>query len=115
MTQLNVQALEALDKANKTRIARAADKRAIRNGDLDPVAVLMDPPEYWGSAKLVDLFLSMPRIGRQRANRWCTIEMVSPARRLDALTERQRTMLGIHIDVWCRKRDALRVEMEEAA
>lgn len=97
MTQLNVQALEALEKANSVRMLRAADKRSIKSGDLDPVCVLKDPPDHWGSAKLGDLFLSIPRIGRQRANRLCAIENVSPARRLDALTERQRGVLAMQV------------------
>lgn len=113
--QLNVQAMEALALANRVRIDRAFDKRAIKRGELDPVLILKDPPEHWQKAKLVDLLMAMPRVGQQRARRWCVLENVSPTRLLMVLTERQRTMLSVHIDVWARKRDALRVEMEEAA
>ncbi len=113
--QLNVQALEALEKANMTRVLRAADKRAVKLGDLDPTSILMDPPEYWQSAKLIDLLLSMNRIGRRRANRWCKIEAISPAQRLDHLTERQCRMLSAHIDLWSRRRDEVRLALEEGA
>lgn len=113
--QLNVQAMEALAKANAVRIAKAEDKKAIKRGDLDPTVLLSDTPEHWRKAQLIELLLAMPRVGQHRAKRWCVIENVSPNRPLGKLTERQKLMLSIHLDVWARKRDALRVGMEEAA
>jgi len=112
--QLNVQALEALNVANRVRTLRAEDKRAIKRESLDPCVILRNPPDYWKKAKLVELLLAMPRIGQLRANRWCMIEGVLPTRQVGQLTERQVLVLSIHLDTWAWKRDNVRRAMEES-
>ena len=89
--QLDLQRLGALARANEVRFARAADKRAIRRGELDPCKVLVELPEHWESARVVDLLLAIDRVGRTKAGRWCSLASVSPASRLVDVSAPLRT------------------------
>jgi hypothetical protein len=112
--QLNMQALANLAKANEVRFARAADKKAIKRGELDPTKILLDVPAHWSKTAIIDLFVVMPRVGRVRAMRWCKLETVNPAIHIGDLTLRQRTMLARHLDVWSARRDEVRRGLEAA-
>jgi hypothetical protein len=56
--ELNLQAMEALTKANEVRLCRAQDKDLIRRGKLDPLAILELPPDHWRTAKVIDVLLA---------------------------------------------------------
>jgi len=102
------QAAGALARANAVRFARAEDKRRIKRGALDPAGVLLDPPDHWRAARVIDLLLAIDRVGRERASRWLvTAGHVSPTRHIGELTERQRVVLARSIGVFVsRRRDA---------
>jgi hypothetical protein len=106
--QLSIAKLEqrqtALLKANKVRTDRSADKRAIFRGELDPAKILLEVPEYWRSATVADLLLSIRRVGRVKANRWCVMQQMSLTTRLDALSERRRALLARQVSVWSQRR-----------
>lgn len=110
-----LQSLESLNKANEVRIARANDKKAINKGQLYAATIVRNPPPHWRSAKLYELLLSMNQVGRKRAQRWCRLEFISLNTPVGELTERQRTILARHIDVWASRRDDLRRFLEEHA
>lgn len=102
--QLNVQALEALTLANASRTARAKDKKLIARGDLAVSTVLVDPPRHWWSARVIDLLIVLPSIGRTKADHWLRMTQVNPQMPLERLTVRQRTTLARHVDVWVSRR-----------
>ncbi len=108
MDQLNVEIMLRLTQANEVRFARSRDKKAIKHGRLTASTILKDVPTHWGSAQIIELLLAMPRVGRVKAQRWLNLEMISPSKRLDTLTPRQRAMLARHIDTWSSRRDNVR-------
>ena len=88
------QPLRALEMANQIRMQRAVSKQGVRRGDVDPAQVILDPPSYWASAKIEELLKGVPYMGSYRVRTVCAQAMVDPARRLDALSERQRRRLA---------------------
>ena len=66
------QRLDALDRANRIRVQRAQLKRALKSGATTFDQVLVDPPDYVLTAKVYDMLLSVPRLGRVRAGRLLT-------------------------------------------
>ena len=61
------QRMEALQRANVIRIARAQLKRDLKSGDASISALLGDPPEWVLTAKVFDLLLAVPKCGRVKA------------------------------------------------
>lgn len=55
--------LAAVSTATDHRLARFADKRAMRRRDLRVSALVAHPPTYWETALLYDVLLSAPRFG----------------------------------------------------
>lgn len=108
--QLNMQALEALTKANEVRFARADDKRRIRRGALTASEVLRVNEPYWASAPIAELLLTIPRVGRQQAQKWCKLEWTPLDTRIGQMTPRQRAVMARQIDVWAFRRDDLTKE-----
>ena len=84
------QRLDALDRANRIRVQRAQLKRALKSGDATFDQVLVDPPDYVLTAKVYDMLLSVPRLGRVRAGRLLTQCRISQAKTIGGLSERQR-------------------------
>ena len=87
------QRMEALQKANAIRSQRAQLKKELKNGELDIVAVLQDPPEFLKTAKVMDLLLVVPKFGRVKAARVLTRCRISQAKTVGGLSDRQRTEL----------------------
>jgi hypothetical protein len=115
MEQLTEQRLKNLSRANDVRQRRAKDKRRIERGDLDAMTVLESVPRHWRNAKLVDLLLAMPKVGRVKAQKWCRHENVSLSKRIGTMTVQQRQRLIRHVDVWAGRRDSVRRILELAA
>jgi len=92
------QHLQALQHGNEIRFARAADKRRIKRRELDAALVLRDPGEHWRRAALMDLLLSIPKVGRVKAQKWCSVERVRLETRIEDLTPRQREMMARQIE-----------------
>lgn len=87
------QRMAALQHANMIRSRRARFKRnLVRSADprLDLVLVLVQVPDWIASARMFDLLLALPGLGRVRANRLLTRERVSPSKTVGGLSERQR-------------------------
>jgi hypothetical protein len=110
MDQLNVQALEALNHANEIRSARARDKKRIGLEQLDAASIIRDVPDQWRTAKVIDLLVCIPRIGRAKATAWLHMVNYVPAVvPLGKLTERQRFELALLIDSYMLRRQKLAV------
>lgn len=62
----NVQALDALESANRNRLGKAAAKRALRNGSLTLAEVAASRPEPLRPMPLFSLLLELPGLGHSR-------------------------------------------------
>lgn len=85
------QARKALAIANEVRLERAQVKRDLRDGRLT-VAEAMDRP-CCATMSVESLLAAQHRWGTKRAGRTLSAVSINPARRLGALTDRQRAVL----------------------
>ena len=93
------QHLEALEKANAVRFARADLKKELRtltySEGLERIAaLLLDPPSELATMNVERLVLVVPGFGRKRSNRALAKAGISPFRSVEALTLRQAAALA---------------------
>jgi hypothetical protein len=86
--------MQALEHANKVRLARAALKRNIARGELDASEVIRECPWETESMTLAELLTSQRRWGRTRSRKFLFALALSENKRLGTLTQRQRQMLS---------------------
>lgn len=87
------QRLRALEAANHIRTRRAQLKRDLKAGKIHIERLLLDPPEYLGSAKVFDVMLAVPKYGRVKVNRILNGCRISPSKTIGGLSVRQRAEL----------------------
>ena len=87
------QCMEALARANKVRLARAALKREISAGHRSITEVIMESPWEVDSMSLGELLCSQRRWGRARSRKLLSSTSLSEGKRVGTLTERQRRLL----------------------
>jgi hypothetical protein len=87
------QHLRALERANRVRLARAAMKREIAEGELSVSEVVTECPWQAHSMSVSDLLMSQKRWGRARCRRLLQSVGVPENKQLGTLTDRQRTAL----------------------
>ena len=87
------QRMDALTRANEIRTQRAQLKRDLKAGRVSIAALLADPPPYLETAKVLDMLLAVPKVGRVKANKVLTQCRVSPSKTIGGLSERQRAEL----------------------
>jgi hypothetical protein len=87
------QRMQALERANRTRTARAELKRHVRAGRLSASEVLVNPPQYAETMRVLDLLLAIPKIGRVKAMRMLNRHSVAPSKTIGGLSARQRGAL----------------------
>jgi hypothetical protein len=85
--------MDALRRANDIRSERAKLKENLRNGAVNIVDVLQDPPPCVHTAKVLDLVLAAPKYGRVKANKLLERCRVSSSKTVNGLTPRQRKEL----------------------
>jgi hypothetical protein len=85
--------MRALEMANEIRTKRAQLKRDLKAGKVKIDALLLDPPEWLGSAKVFDIILAVPKYGRVKVNRILNQCRISPSKTIGGLSERQRAEL----------------------
>jgi hypothetical protein len=88
------QRLNALSKANEVRAIRAQLKRDLKAGRLSISALLLDPPQYLETAKVFDMVLALPKVGRVKATKILNSCRVSPSKTFGGLSARQRAELA---------------------
>lgn len=88
------QHLQALETANRVRLARAELKRSIARGDVDAAEVVRSCPWETESMSLAELLTSQRRWGRTRARKFLFSLALNENKRLGTLTDRQRLMLA---------------------
>ena len=62
------QRMEALKRANDIRSKRAQLKRDLKASKVKVQTLLMDPPEYVQTAKVIDMLMAVPKYGRVKTN-----------------------------------------------
>ena len=87
------QRMEALRRANDIRSQRARLKKDLKAGKANIHALLLNPPEYVQTAKVVDMLLAVPKYGRVKSNRILNTCRISPSKTIGGLSERQRAEL----------------------
>ncbi len=87
------QRMDALQQANLIRTRRAQLKRDLKGGRISIHGLLMDPPEFVGTAKVFDMLLAVPKYGRVKVNKVLAQCRISPSKTIGGLSERQRTEL----------------------
>jgi hypothetical protein len=86
--------MQALERANRVRLARAELKRSIARGDVEASEVVRDCPWETESMTLAELLTSQRRWGRTRARKFLLGVALSENKRLGTLTARQRALLA---------------------
>ncbi len=79
--------------ANEIRTQRAQLKKDLKAGRAKIDVLLLDPPEWLGSAKVFDIIIAVPKYGRVKANRILNHCRISPSKTIGGLSERQRAEL----------------------
>ena len=92
------QHMQALEHANRIRLARASLKRAVAAGLVDAAEIVKDPPTEVESMSVGELLRSQRRWGRTRARKFLFSLALNENRELGRLTERQRTLLASELE-----------------
>jgi hypothetical protein len=90
--------MQALEHANRVRLARAALKRNIARGELDAAEVIRECPWETESMTLAELLTSQRRWGRTRSRKFLLALALSENKRLGTLTQRQRQLLSAELE-----------------
>jgi hypothetical protein len=88
------QRLQALERANEIRLARAELKRRIAFGAISAADVILDPPLEASSWAIAELLLSQRRWGDTRCRKFLLRNQISENKQVGALTPRQRLLLA---------------------
>jgi hypothetical protein len=86
--------MNALSKANEVRTLRAQLKRDLKARRVSIGALLLEPPPYLETAKVFDMLLAVPKVGRVKAAKILNSCRVSPSKTFGGLSERQRAELA---------------------
>jgi hypothetical protein len=80
-----VQRMDALQRAN--------EKRDLKAGRHSIHQLLLKPPDYVETAKVVDMLLAVPKYGRVKVDKILRTCKISPSKTVGGLSERQRNEL----------------------
>jgi len=84
------QHLQALERANAVRLARAALKRAVACGEVSAADVILAAPWEAESMTVADLLTSQRRWGHTRCRRFLQTIPLTETKTLGSMTDRQR-------------------------
>ena len=88
------QRMDALEEANRIRTYRAQAKRDLKAGRTTLFDLMQDPD--CETMKLIDALLSLPKVGRVKANKVLQTARISPSKTIGGLSDRQRVeLLGL--------------------
>jgi len=92
------QHLQALQRANRVRLARAELKRRIADGEVTAAEVILTSPWEASSMAIGDVLMSQRRWGGTRCRKFLAMFRISEAKTIGSLTERQRHALAAQLD-----------------
>ena len=87
------QHMRALAQANRIRLARAALKRSVAQGQVSAATIVKELPPETESMTLAELLTSQRRWGRTRSRKFLGSLALGENKCLGALTPRQRSLL----------------------
>jgi hypothetical protein len=87
------QRMDALVRANEIRSLRAELKRDLKAGRRSIHSLLLDPPEFAETAKVADVLLAVPGLGRVGVSALLAASHIRPSTTIRGLSERKRTQL----------------------
>jgi hypothetical protein len=108
------QRLQALERANEIRLARAELKRRIALGAVSAAQVILDSPLEAKSWAVGDLLLSQRRWGSTRCRKFLLRNQITETKPVGALTDRQRRMLAEQLKKCTRREPGLAPELESS-
>jgi len=85
--------MDALNRANEIRTARAKLKRDLKAGRISIHDLLLHPPDYVETAKVFDMLLAVPKYGRVKVGKILNVCRISPSKTIGGLSQRQRSEL----------------------
>jgi hypothetical protein len=91
------QRMDALGIANEVRARRAELKRDLKAGRVSIGALLLDPPSWLETAKVFDIVMALPKVGRVKATKVLDGARISPSKTFAGLSQRQRTDLAARL------------------
>ncbi|MFL5823670.1 MAG: hypothetical protein ACJ764_09545 [Solirubrobacteraceae bacterium] len=110
------QRLQALERANEIRLARAELKRRIAFGGVSAAEVILDPPLAAKSWAIGELLLSQRRWGSTRCRKFLLRNQITETKPVGALTDRQRRLLAGQLkDCTCREPEVSPGSLRSAA
>jgi hypothetical protein len=87
--------LKNLAKAQEVRLWRARLRERIKSGEVDPVQLLLDPPDEMNTMALARFILMVPKLGQWRLTRILnSVHGTRPSVHIGSLSERQRAELA---------------------
>jgi hypothetical protein len=87
------QRMEALKRANDIRVRRAQLKKDLKDGTAQIEEILLEPPDWVETAKVFDMLMAVPKLGRVKAARLLNSCRISQSKTVGGLSERQRAEL----------------------
>ena len=88
------QHMQALQRANAVRLARAELKRRVADGDLSAAEVILDSPWEAESMTVSELLTSQRRWGHTRCRKFLQAVPMSEHKTIGSMTDRQRSALA---------------------
>jgi hypothetical protein len=88
------QRMAALEIANEARALRAQLKRDLKADRASIAELLLDPPAFLQTAKVFDMLLALPKVGRVKAAKIMNNCRISPNKTFSGLSDRQRAELA---------------------
>ena len=88
------QRLQALGRANEVRLARAALKRRIAEGDVSAADVILTCPKEATSWSMQELLMSQRRWGSKRCRTFLERNQIGELKHIGTLTDRQKRLLA---------------------
>jgi hypothetical protein len=92
------QHMQALEHANRVRLARASLKRSVAAGRVDAAEIVRECPWEVQSMSIGELLRSQRRWGRTRARKFLFPMALNENRELGRLTARQRELLAVELE-----------------
>lgn len=89
--------MQALERANDVRLARAYLKRQIAAGETTVQEILADPPPEIANMTIAELLLAQHRWGSQRMRQFLKALGISELRPVGRLTERERKVISYRL------------------
>ena len=89
------QHLQALERANAVRLARAALKRGVAAGEICVADIILGAPWEAESMTVADLLTSQRRWGHTRCRRFLQSIPLSETKTVGSMTERQRQAAAV--------------------